>query len=114
MGQKITTNLIAAIAQLSAAGPWDADYGRVYKNDDGDEAICCGFSRGAQGSHIMLRLKSNPMIRFEVKFVWVHRHDIGNGLECKPHEAEADWFAVELMELEVNGTTERLNAPFCI
>ena len=72
------------MSRLIAAGPWMADYGRLYKNDDGDEAVCCGFSSGM--GHTTTRLK---------------RLDTGETIECdftfctRPWEIECDWYAVD-------------------
>lgn len=72
------------MSQITAAGPWMADYGCIYKDDDGNEAVCCGFSSGM--GHTTTRLK---------------RLDTGETIECdfvfsrEPWKVECDWYAVD-------------------
>lgn len=70
---------------LTAAGPWMADYGRVFKNDDGDEAVCCGFSSGMGKTTTRLK-KIDGGPTFDCDFVF---SNAGWKTGC-------DWYAVDL------------------
>ena len=85
------------MSRLIAAGPWMADYGRIYKNDDGDEAVCCGFSRGL-GEEAVCCGFSRGLGKTTTR---LKRLDTGETIECdftfctRPWEIECDWYAVD-------------------
>lgn len=71
---------------VTAAGPWMADYGRIFKNESGDEAVCCGFSRGESGTFTRLMLREDPRIVLECEFTF----------SDTPWNLPVDWYAVDL------------------